>query len=77
MSFILFLLLLFLFFAFFVLTSVMRLFSSIFGFGRKRRNEQADQHIRSDQTTTKVFSKDEGEYVDFEEIDEQREDQSS
>lgn len=69
MSFIFFLLLLFLFFALFVLTSVLRFFGSIFGIGRKRHEGQVNQDENSGKSTRKVFSKDEGEYVDFEEID--------
>jgi|GEM_PF-848970 len=77
MSFILFLLLLFLFFALFVVTSVLRLFGSIFRFGRNHRRDQVNQPTDADRAHQKVFSKDEGEYVDFEEIEEKEKEHPS
>jgi lipopolysaccharide export LptBFGC system permease protein LptF len=68
MSFIFFLLLFFLFFAFFIVAFILRFFGAIFHIGRNRHENKAHQEENNTKTSSKVFTKEEGEYVDFEEI---------
>jgi hypothetical protein len=70
MSFIFFLLLLFLFFALFVVSSILRFFGAIFHIGRHRNRNETRQEEAEAKSSRKVFTKEEGEYVDFEEIKE-------
>jgi hypothetical protein len=54
-----------------VVGSVLNFFASIFSFGRKKRNTYSQQTDNSQQkNNNKVFSKEDGEYVDFEEVKE-------
>jgi mannose/fructose/N-acetylgalactosamine-specific phosphotransferase system component IIC len=71
MGFFLFILLFFLFLAFAIVGTVLNFFVKIFSFGRKKHTS-ADNgtSASSSQARGKVFSQDEGEYVDFEEINE-------
>jgi hypothetical protein len=68
MSFIFFLLLFFLFFAFFIVASILRFFGAIFHIGRNRHETRTHQEENDTKASRKVFTKEEGEYVDFEEI---------
>jgi hypothetical protein len=68
MSFIFFLLLFFLFFAFFIIASILRFFGAIFHIGRNRSKNNIHQEENNTKASRKVFTKEEGEYVDFEEI---------
>jgi hypothetical protein len=71
MSFIFFLLLIFLFFALFVVSSILRFFGAIFHIGRHNKNGNETREEEPDmKASRKVFTKEEGEYVDFEEIKE-------
>ena len=77
MSFIFFLLLIFLFFALFVVSSILRFFGAIFHIGGRHKNENETRQEASDmKTSRKVFTKEEGEYVDFEEIKEDKTNQA-
>ncbi len=68
MSFIFFLLLIFLFFALFVVSSILRFFGAIFHIGHHRNGNETPQEESDMKASRKVFPKEEGEYVDFEEI---------
>jgi len=73
MSFIFAILLFVLFFGLFVILSVFGFIRSLFSFG-KRDNTQGHQTQDFEQPTekSKIFDKKEGEYVDFEEIKEDK-----
>lgn len=51
-----------------ILGFIRNVFSTIFGFGRKRKTEQAEQAQTAQNDHKKIFGKNEGEYVDYEEI---------
>ena len=71
MGFFLFILLVFLFLALAIVGSVLTFFVRIFSFGRKNRPANSSETASSATNSGgKVFTKDEGEYVDFEEIKE-------
>lgn len=70
MSFIFFLLLLFLFFALFVISTILRFFGSLFRFGHKKNGQPTYQDNADAKPSRKIFTKEDGEYVDFEEIKE-------
>jgi len=73
MSFIFAILLFILFFGLFIILSVFGFLRSLFSFG-KRGNTQDQQHEDLEQPAgkSKIFDKKEGEYVDFEEIKEDK-----
>lgn len=54
----------------FIILAVLGFIRSIFSFGRKKNNSEDQQSSNFQQPTTKskIFDKKEGEYVDFEEI---------
>lgn len=54
----------------FIILAVLGFIRSIFSFGRKKTNSENQQNSNYQQPTTKskIFDKKEGEYVDFEEI---------
>ena len=72
MGFIFTILLIFIFVVVLILSIAMNFLRSLFGFGR-RKNRQEQTDTFSDNTPTdkqKIFDKTEGEYVDFEEVEE-------
>lgn len=72
MHFIFLILLIALFIFLFLLMSVFGFIRSLFGFGRKTKQQQ-DNHQSFDQQANnkeKIFKKTEGEYVDYEEVKE-------
>lgn len=70
MSFLLGLLMLILFFGLFVFLIILSFFKSLFSFGRKRdANARSNNENRNkNYKRGKVFQKNEGEYVDYEEV---------
>lgn len=74
MNFIFLLIIFILFIGLFILGSVISFIRSIFGFGRKKNsnntNESGQTFENSKKSKSKIFSKNEGEYVDYEEIKE-------
>jgi len=62
--------LLFIFLLGFIVTRVWRVLISIFGFGKDRKEEsqKTSSSQKSTRKQSKIFSKSEGEYVDYEEI---------
>lgn len=72
MGFFLFLFLFVLILVFVIVGSLLNFFVRLFSFGRKRHSASKSQENEADSTRSgkKVFGKEEGEYVDFEEIKE-------
>ena len=70
MSFIFAILLVILFFGLFIIMSVLGFIRSIFTFGKNNRSthNQQSQDFEQPNAKSKIFDKKEGEYVDFEEI---------
>ena len=74
MSFIFAILLFFLFLGLFIIMSVLGFIRSIFKFGKNNRSPQDKQSQNFEQANakSKIFDKKEGEYVDFEEIKDEK-----
>jgi len=74
MSFIFAILIFILFVGLFIIMSVLGFIRSLFSFGKKNRTSENPNSQVMDQPNdkTKIFDKSEGEYVDFEEIKEDK-----
>jgi len=74
MSFIFAILIFILFVGLFIIMSILGFIRSLFSFGKKNRTSGNTQPQDMDQPNdkTKIFDKSEGEYVDFEEIKEDK-----
>jgi hypothetical protein len=72
MSFIFGILFFILFIGLFILLAVLGFLRSIFNFGRRKQTHHYEepQSFRQESERTKIFDKKDGEYVDFEEVDE-------
>ena len=71
MSFLLGFFLILIFLGLFVFLLIVRFFSNLFNFGRKKNMNQTDQRetdFTKNSRRGKVFEKSEGEYVDYEEV---------
>ena len=70
LGFLLFILIFILFIGLMIISSVFGFIRSIFGFGRRKTQAQDSQSedIQQPTSKSKIFDKNEGEYVDYEEL---------
>lgn len=52
----------------FIIIAIAGFIKSLFGFGKSKSNNEKEKIFSTPDSKSKVFTKDEGEYVDYEEI---------